>query len=206
MTTFLLEHGSYFALAFILMMTGFGLPVPEEVPVVVAGVLASHGQINPWLAMAACWVGVLLGDCAIYWIGRHFGHNLIRTHRYWARVVPPEREAQIENMIHNHGLKVLFLARFLIVLRAPVYFAVGVLRMPFRRFLLIDVFCVTTVVGLFFLLSFAYGREITRWVRRAEILITVIVALAVLVAVLWFWRYYRRRHARPERKPEDGEE
>ena len=70
MIAFLLENGSYLAFTFILLMTGFGLPVPEEVPVVVAGVLASHGQLKPWLAFVACLVGILGGDCAIYGIGR----------------------------------------------------------------------------------------------------------------------------------------
>lgn len=201
MIAFLLDNGSYLAFTFVLLMTGFGLPVPEEVPVVVAGVLASHGQLKPWLAFVACLVGILGGDCAIYGIGRHFGRNLIMTHPYWARLVKPEREAHIEEMIHRHGLKTLFIARLLIVLRTPVYLTAGILRMPFRRFLLYDVVCATTVVGTFFLMSYGYGHEITRWIRRAEILITVIVVLAAAGVAIYLWRRHRRRLASAEPQP-----
>ncbi len=191
MVDFLLANSSYFAISFVLILTGAGLPVPEEVPIITAGVMAAHGQLNPWLAFAACLIGALAGDCVMYWIGRHFGRSVVREHRYWARLVTPDREAQMEKMIAAHGLKVLFLARFLVGLRSPVYLAAGVLKAPFRRFLLFDLFCATAVIATFFTLSFYYGQAITHWIRRAEIAITVTVVIAVLTVALYLWRRHR---------------
>ena len=149
MIEFLLTHGSYLGIIFVLILTGSGLPIPEEVPIIAAGLLSAHGQMDPWLAIGACLIGALLGDCVIYWIGHHFGRRVLREHHWWTRFVKPEREARLETMLQQHGLKVFFLARFLVGIRSPVYLAAGILRVPFRRFLLIDLFCATTVIGTF---------------------------------------------------------
>ena len=165
MSMLLLGHGSYFAIILLLILTGLGLPVPEEVAIIAAGVMASHQQMNPSLAWMSCMIGVLVGDLVVYGIGRHFGRSFVREHPWWARFVDAKREAQIERMI-QHGLKVFFLARFLVGLRSPVYLAAGVLRMPLRRFLLIDLFCAQRRRWHFFLLSFYFGQTIVLWIRR----------------------------------------
>jgi membrane protein DedA with SNARE-associated domain len=205
MTNLLLTHGSYLLIGLVLVLTGAGLPVPEEVPIITAGIMAGHGQLNPWLAFVACLLGALTGDCLMYYIGYHFGRSVVREHRYWARLVTPQREAQMEEMISRHGLKALFLARFLVGLRSPVYLAAGILRVPFRRFFLFDLFCATAVIGTFFTLSYYYGQTITHWIRRAEIAITVAVVLAVVTLGVYLWRVHRRRAARASPQSERAE-
>ncbi len=206
MTAFLLHHGSYLALTLALVLTGCGLPVPEEVPIVAAGVLASHGRLDPWLAFLFCLAGAVVGDSIIYAIGHRLGRGVLRKRPVWVRFVTPKREAKIEALIQRHGLKVLFVSRFLVFLRAPVYLTAGILRVPFGRFLLMDVCCATVVVGSFFLLSYAYGQAIARWIRDAEILLTATAVLVVAGAIVYFWSRYRRRARRgqpeaPERVP-----
>ncbi len=72
--------GSYLGIILFLVLTGCGLPIPEEVPIVLAGVLSAKGQLVPEWAFAACLIGALLGDSLMYLIGYHFGHNLLREH------------------------------------------------------------------------------------------------------------------------------
>lgn len=196
MIELLLSHGStlaYFAIIAILVLTGMGLPIPEEVPVIAAGVLSSHGHLDPVLAFFACLVGAILGDCVMYWIGFHFGRSFLRDHPWWVRVVNPQREAMIERQIQLHGFKVFFVARFMVGLRSPVYFSAGILRIPFRRFLLIDLFCATAVIGTFFWLSYLFGEPITRWVRGLEIGLTAVAVIAVFGLTLFFWIKHRRK-------------
>ncbi|MHB1033363.1 MAG: DedA family protein [Pirellulales bacterium] len=192
MLDILLAHGSYIGIIVILLLTGMGLPIPEEIPIIAAGVLSSYGQLKPGLALASCLIGALLGDCLLYAIGYHFGHNLLKDHPWCARFLRPEREEQVEQLIRQHGLKVLFLARFLVGIRAPVYVAAGVLRVSFRRFFLVDCFCAAAVIGLFFGLSYAYGQQIAKRIRDVELAFTVAIVLVVLAAVIYFYRRHRR--------------
>jgi len=197
MTNLLLTHGSYLGIIVFLILTGAGLPLPEEVAIVAAGVLSSPAidQLKPGYALLSCLFGALTGDCVMYWIGHHFGRRVLREHHWWNRFVKPEREAQMEQMLQNHGFKVLFLARFLVGIRSPVYLSAGILRMPFWRFMLIDLFCATTVISTFFGLSYYFGDAIYRWIRRGEYTVTAVAAVAALAAGIYLWRRHVRHAA-----------
>ncbi len=177
-----------------LILTGSGLPIPEEVPIIAAGIGSAVGTLNPWGAFVSCLVGALAGDSVIYAIGYHFGHTLVVKHPRYAHWLHVEHEARIEEMIRRHGLKVFFVSRFMVGIRAPVYLTAGILRMSFRRFLLIDACCATAVVSVFFGLSYAYGERLADWLRRSEITFTVaIVVGACVVLCIFLWRRRRRR-------------
>ena len=193
MTDILLQHGSYLAITLVLILTGSGLPVPEEVPIIAAGILSAHGTLDPGLAFACCLFGALVGDSVMYWIGFHFGRGVLREHPNWARWVTPQREAQIERMFQRHGLKVFFVARFLVGLRSPVYLTAGIMRVSFRRFFLIDLICATTVVGTFFGVTYLFGQQITHWIRQAEVWLTVVAAVGVACLGFYLWRRHRRK-------------
>ena len=204
MIDFILAHGSYLAIIVVLILTGTGLPIPEEVPIIAAGILSSQGTLIWWLALPSCLFGALAGDCAMYWIGYHFGRSVLREHPWWAHFVKPEREAQIEQMLHKHGLKVFFLARFLVGLRSPVYLSAGIMRVPFRRFFLIDLFCASAVIGVFFGLSYYFGTAITRWIQLAEVWLTIVVVLVLASLAVFFWRRHRRKKAAAELQQSDN--
>ena len=196
MTDFFLSHGSYLGIIVFMILTGAGLPLPEEVAIVAAGVLSSLGQLNPWLAVGSCLIGALAGDCVMYWIGHHFGRRVLREHHWWTRFIHPEREAQIEQKLKEHSFKVLLLSRFLVGLRSPVYLAAGILRLPFKRFILIDLVCATLVIGTFFSLSYFCGQAIYKWIRGIEFGVTTIAVIAGVSVGIYFWRRHIRKKAK----------
>jgi membrane protein DedA with SNARE-associated domain len=189
----------YVSIIAILVLTGMGLPIPEEVPIITAGVLASHETLEPVPAFLACLFGALAGDCVLYAIGYHFGHGLAKRHPRFAHLLHAEREEYIERMLRKHGLKVFFLARFMVGIRAPVYLTAGILRMSFRRFLLVDAVCASSVVGLFFGLAYKFGDRINRKIiQRTEIALTVIVSVIVIGVIIYFWRRHQKRKIEAE--------
>jgi membrane protein DedA with SNARE-associated domain len=197
MANLLLAHVSYLSIFIVLVLTGSGLPIPEEVPIIVAGVLSAppNAKLDPWLAFMWCLLGAIVGDCVMYFIGYHFGRPVLREHPWFARFVTPEREIQIEQQFRQHGLKVFFVARFLVGIRSPVYLTAGILRVSFRRFLMIDLFCAAVVVGTFFWLAYLFGEPIAKWVQSAEVVLTIVVVVAMAIVVLYLWRRYKRKLA-----------
>ncbi len=189
---FLLQFG-YLGIIVFLVLTGCGMPIPEEVAVIFAGVVSSQGHLEPELAVAACLFGALLGDSIMYAIGYHFGHSLMAKHPKLGKFVGAEREEYFEQAILRHGFKVMLLARFMVGVRGPVYLAAGVVRMPFRRFLLWDLFCATLVVGTFFSLSYFYGKQITSLVRDAEVTLTLVACALGAIATVWWMRRRRQK-------------
>jgi len=184
---------SYLGIFLFIASTGCGMPIPEEAAIVLAGVLSAQGHLHTGLAFAACLAGAIIGDSFMYGIGHRWGHRIFTSHPRFAKLLASEadKEQQFQQAIENHSLKVMLLSRFLVGVRAPVYVMTGVVRMPYRKFLIYDVISATIVVGAVFTLSYFFGNNVREWVHRAEFTATAIVVgvLALIGGVL----YYRHR-------------
>lgn len=188
-----LHPGSYFGFFAVIALTGCGLPLPEEAFVIFAGILAAQGNLHPSWAFAACVLGALVGDSAMYGIGYRFGHSLLLSHPKIGKLLGADHEQMFEKAIQRHGFKVLLLSRFMVGVRAPVYLAAGVVRMPYRRFLMWDLVCATSVVAAFFSLAYYFGDAIAHSLRRAEVAVTVAVLCVIGVIAFIALKRYRRR-------------
>ncbi len=196
------ERGSYLGIVLFLTLTGIGLPVPEEVPIIAAGVASRAQALHWYYALPACLVGALLGDSLMYAIGYFFGEKVLKEHPVWAGFLTPEREQKIESLIKKHGIKAFFLARFLVGLRSPFYLTAGILRVPYKWFLLADFICASIVITFFFGLSYAFGARIGAFVQSAERGLTIgVVSLAVLAVAGFLW-FRRRRMKLLDQNPE----
>jgi len=182
---------SYLGIIAFVTLTGAGLPIPEEVFVVGAAVAAAAGTLDPWAALAACMAGVLLGDSLMYFLGAHFGRGLLNEQRWFARMLSPAVEAHIERLIRQHGIKMFLAARFLVGLRAPFYITSGILRIGYRRFLMLDFICTCINIGTFFALAYFlseyYGEAISQRIRDAEWLVTGIVVLVAIATAVYYY-------------------
>jgi membrane protein DedA with SNARE-associated domain len=198
------EQGSYLGIVLFLALTGLGLPIPEEVPIVAAGVASRAGALHWYYALPACLVGALLGDSLMYAIGRFFGARVLKEHPWWSGFLTPERERTIENLIQKHGIKAFFVARFLVGLRSPFYLTAGILRVKYRWFLFADLVCATIVIGGFFGLAYLFGDRITGLIQLAERGFTAVVIGVALVAlaVVAFFSFRQRRIRMLDQDPE----
>lgn len=185
----------YFGIIVFLILTGCGLPIPEEVPIVAAGWLSSPQvlKLNPWLAIGSCFIGAIVGDIVMYGIGRKFGRRLLQRRAFFASFLTPEKERHIEEMFQKHGLKVLFVSRFLVGIRSPIYITAGILKVPFRRFLLTDMFCAGVMISAFFSLAYFYSNTVLQYIKEAERAVTIAVVLGGVAVLIGYW-YYRKRH------------
>jgi len=199
-----IERTSYFGIMLFLTLTGIGLPVPEEVPIVAAGVASRAGALQWYYALPACLVGALLGDSLMYAIGRFFGARILREHPWWSGFLTAEREQKIEELLKRHGIKAFFVARFLVGLRSPFYLTAGMLKVKYRWFLLADLICATVVIGGFFGLAYLFGDKITSLIQSIERGFTaVVVATALAVtAVVTFFCFRKRRIRMLDQDPE----
>jgi membrane protein DedA with SNARE-associated domain len=186
----------YAGIVVFLILTGCGLPLPEEVALIAAGVLSAPGgnpeqSLNPWLALLCCLIGCLVGDSIMYFIGRKIGRSVMNSNTPWGKYLTPEREKLLEYMIHQHGVKVLFVARFLVGIRSPVYLTTGILKFPYVRFILADLLCASVVILLFFGLSYYFGKDVGLWIKNAEYGLTIVVAIGLVIGAFMAYRHYK---------------
>ncbi len=149
MGTELLWYGSIFCLQF---FTGIGIPpVPEEAGILyAAGLHALHPEVRWPFAWMATGLGILCADLVLYSIGWKWGVRLF-DYKWVQRILKKERRQRLESRFHEHGMKLLILARFLPPVRTGVFLIAGAARYSIVKFLVADLIYVVVGVGLFFL-------------------------------------------------------
>ena len=70
-------HFTYLGILAVLLLGSLGVPIPEEMAIIAAAVLSHEGIVRWWLALPVCLLGVLSGDMVLYWVGRHWGENIL---------------------------------------------------------------------------------------------------------------------------------
>jgi membrane protein DedA with SNARE-associated domain len=199
---FFVDHQlGYLGIVLFLTLCGCGIPIPEEVPLVLAGVLSSQGTLDPWMAFTSCLIGALLGDSVMYMLGRYFGHAWLTKHPSLARFIDSDKEEKFEHAVRRHGFKMLVLTRFLVGVRGPVYFAAGAAKVPYLRFLLWDLIGATVVVAVIFGLGYRFGNGIAKIIGDAEEVATAVVVLGLMSAGIYF--LYKKQTARVAEALED---
>jgi membrane protein DedA with SNARE-associated domain len=171
-------------------VAGLGAPIPEEAPILAAGILSSQQIIRWWLARLVGFAGVLAGDVVLYWIGHHWGEHILdwRVTRF---VLTPEREKALIEKYHRHGIKIVFTARFVAGFRAAAFLTAGIVRIPFWKFLLVDGVAALVGVPLGFGVAYLFTDQlpaILHGVHRAERLL-MLAAMVVLAAAIAYAAY-----------------
>lgn len=133
-------NAPYLVIFGILLLTGLGLPLPEDIPLVIGGALcgATSGP-HPalWVMLPGVMIAIVGSDAMLYFLGRWLGPSIHR-HPILKRIVGNRNLARARFAFAKHRAKFVFFARFLPGLRAPAFFTAGAFKMPFRKFLLWD--------------------------------------------------------------------
>lgn len=187
--------GSYVGIVGILLVSGLGLPIPEDIPLLVAGLLCGLGLANIWVMLPLCLVAVFGADMMVYALGRVYGHHVPRM-PIVRRYLTPNRLAGAERAFHRHGGKTLFVARFLPGFRSAIYFTAGTFKISVWKMVLFDGLASLLSVPALVLMGY-FGTKhfaaIQSFVERTQLGLLVVFALAVAGGVMW--RLRRRRGA-----------
>lgn len=189
-------HYGYFAVFFVLLICGFGVPIPEDITLVAGGGISGLGYTNEHWMFVVGMAGVLTGDATMFLLGRFYGNTLLQ----WplvARVVTPERFVAVQAKFEKYGVWVLFVARFLPGLRSPIFITAGVTRrVPFWRFLLMDGLAALISVPVWVYLGFlgASNRDwLLTWVHRGQTGLLGLIGVSVVGGIAFWWMKRRRK-------------
>ena len=141
LTTWLHHHPEWaivfsFVCAFGESLAIIGTIVPGAVTLTVLGILIGSGVIAPLPNIGATIIGAVLGDTLSFAVGKHY-HQSIKTRWPFSRY--PELLAKGERFFIRHGAMSIFIGRFFGPIRSILPLVVGMLNMPFRRFIVADI-------------------------------------------------------------------
>jgi membrane protein DedA with SNARE-associated domain len=177
-----------------IILTGLGLPMPEELPIVLGGALAGWDKAYWWIMLPVCIAGVIIGDSCLYFIGRWYGPRLLKFGWVKRRLLPPDRVARIEKNFKDYGVRILLFARLTPGIRAPIFLTAGLTRLPLGRFILADGIYAVPGVSILFFLGFWFTDRMVAIVKKDVEMVKTIIILVVLVLIIGYvvYRFLRK--------------
>ena len=164
--------------------------VPSETSVILAGVLASTGDLVLVLVILFAAAGAIAGDNLSYWIGRKVGYRIVD------RFFKGERRKQVDwahRQVEERGGYLIIIGRFIPGGRTAVTFSCGMLEMRWRRFLAFDVVAGLVWATYATMLGYVGGRTFEENPFKG-FLLAFVVALGIAGAIEAY-RWLRKRRA-----------
>lgn len=186
----------------ILFMTAssFGLPIPEEMTLVSAGLvayMAAHPDkfppptpdaegVNLTLLCVICFIAVLGSDLVIYLLGKTFGRRIVDSDFFQKRI-GTDRLDKINALFDKYGHWACGIFRFTPGVRFPGHLSCGIMGVPLWQFLLVDgvaaLFSVPTQVYL----VATYGEVILDKIAEFKLILGSIIGV---ILIIWLIRKF----------------
>jgi membrane protein DedA with SNARE-associated domain len=190
----------YWAVALLVGAESIGVPLPGETVLIVAAIYAGHThRLSVWTVFVVAAAAAIAGDNIGFWIGDKGGYRLLR--RYGPRIHIDEAKLKIGRYLFDrHGGKVVFLGRFVSVLRTYAAFLAGANRMHWRKFLPFNAAGGIIWAGVYTFVAYSVGSTF----RKASGPINLALGAAAVVVIVITVVVMRRQTAQLARRAEDA--
>ncbi|HWD74152.1 MAG TPA: DedA family protein [Solirubrobacteraceae bacterium] len=190
-----LNNYGYLAVAGLVLLEDFGVPVPGETVLILGAVYAGAGRLNIVLVGLLAFVAAVIGDNIGFAVGHFGGRPLVE--RYGRYIfLTPERLDKTTAFFERHGGKIVVVARFIEGLRQANGIIAGISGMHWAKFLIFNAIGAALWVAVWSSIGYFSGSHIDSIYNTATRYSTYLaIAFGVLV-LAWIARVVWRRRAR----------
>lgn len=165
-------------LALVTLLSCLALPVPSSLMMMAAGGFVAAGELSLFSALAAAYVGALLGDQIGFWIGRSRHAYVMKLESRDTRQARALSRAT--EMTRIHGIWAVFLTRWLLSPLGPyVNLAAGAARVKWRAFSLGSTTGEAVWVGTYTAIGAGAGQTLSLIWPMVSDVVGILVALAI---------------------------
>jgi len=162
-----LEQFSYFGIFVMVALSGYIIPVPEEILLLLAGYIAALGFNNVYVALAAAILGILVGDNILFWLSRYKGSKLIDKLKHKIR---KSELNKYRHLMKKHIGKTIFIARFIVGLRFFGPFLSGSMKIKWKTFQFYNLIAVLIYAPVIVFLGFHFHNRLALIITEVEII------------------------------------
>lgn len=179
-----LTHEGYLALGLLALIQACCIPIPSEITLGFAGVLAGQGRLSLAVVIVIGTAAELAGSLVAYSVGRRGGRPLVdRVGRYL--LIGPHDLDRAERWLAGRGEWAVAVGRALPVVRAFASVAAGIGQMRLRQFAIFSFLGTLVYVVAMSLIGYGVGSN---WHRVAHdfslagyaILAVIVIGIAAL--------------------------
>jgi membrane protein DedA with SNARE-associated domain len=151
--------------------------------VIVGGVVAGQGHVNPPALLGLAWACALAGDLTGYLLGRRLGRAFLLRHGPRVQITEPRLE-RVERLFARYGPATILIGRFVGLVRPIAPFLAGASKFPGRRFVALAIVGTGLWSAAFVLLGFAFWESFDEAVAIAKESSLALGALVLIVVGL----------------------
>ncbi len=123
----------YIALLVLMVLESASLPIPSEIVLPVAGLLAAGGMLNIYAVFAIVTVAGIIGISIDYYVAYILGKDLVYRHLGRLRISKKHLDA-FDRWFNENGAFTVFIGRMLPEVRGLVSLPAGFAMMPLKKF------------------------------------------------------------------------
>ena len=194
----------YGAVCLFMLLSAFGLPIPEEIVLISAGFvghMALHPadypppypgapSVNIYVLAFVSFIAVMGSDFLIYVLGKKFGPRMFKM-KWFARLISENALDRIQRWTRKYGAWAVFAFRFTPGVRFPGHLMCGAMGLSPWRFVGVDMIAAGISVPTQILLVSLYGETILRYFGQFKLYL--FSTFGVLLIAFLIYKVIQRR-------------
>ncbi len=191
-----------YGLIVVAVVIGFesvGLPFPGETVLILAGIFAgTKHDLNIASVIVTAAIAAIAGQTIGYVVGREFGYRLLLRYGPYMKIT----EGRIklgEYLFLRHGTKIIFIGRFVPVLRSLAGILAGANRMPWPQFMLANVAGAFAWAGIFGFAAYMLGHQVEHLAGPLVIVVGIAALIVLAIGANFVGRHEAQLVAEAER-------
>jgi membrane protein DedA with SNARE-associated domain len=185
--------------AAVIGLESLGFPFPGESALVLAGIFAgTKHELNIFAVVFTAAGAAIVGQMIGYVIGREYGYWLLLRYGPYLRIT----ESRIklgEYLFLRYGGKIIFIGRFVPLLRSLAGILAGANRMPWRQFMLANIVGALAWASFFGFAAYLFGHQVHKFAGPVVIVIGIAAAIAIVIGAIFVSRHEAQLAAEAER-------
>lgn len=183
-----INHYGYWAVFFCVFLESLGLPLPGETLIIVAGLYAAKGILNPvWILLLAV-MATFVANNISYAIGFTYGRSFIVKYGKYV-FINEQRLLVLEDFVNRYGNKIIVVARFILGLRQLNGFIMGAVKLPWPQFAVFNMIGAILWAGWWIGLSYYLGKKF----ERIFVEYSIFIGLAALgIVIFMIFRFFKK--------------
>ncbi len=185
--------------AAVIGLESLGFPFPGESALVLAGIFAgTKHELNIFAVVFTAAGAAIVGQMIGYVIGREYGYWLLLRYGPYLRIT----ESRIklgEYLFLRYGGKIIFIGRFVPLLRSVAGILAGANRMPWRQFMLANIVGALAWSSFFGFAAYLFGHQVHKFAGPVVIVIGIAAVIAIVIGAVFVSRHEAQLVAEAER-------
>ncbi len=178
--------------ALIESVPGLGTVTPGTLFFLFFGFSAYTLNLNMPLMIFAATMGAILGDIISYMLGK-YASNFLLKHK---KILKISHIEEGRKFFIDHGVKSIFIGRFIGPIRSVLPLIAGSLSVNFSRFMFYNILSAFLWVLIYIIIGYYFGnyfKEIENFISNVGILLTIII-----ISLLFYHYHFKKKNKKHE--------